>query len=201
MKKYDLKRYGFTLAETLITLAIIGICAAMIIPSLQNVNKNTSETEISVRAQKTLTAFTNAASQIIMNNTKTKKLDNIYLEDGTTICSNTTCFFNLLGKYVQITKETVKENIEDGNNFPGAKYGVLSDGTIFGLTFTGGKCESSLKSAVSLPGSEPVDFKNLCGYIYYDANGPKKPNVIGKDRFVIPIYKTGIKLKSVTATK
>lgn len=201
MKKYVSKKYGFTLAETLITLAIIGICAAMVIPSLSNLNGHTSATEISVRAEKTLTGFTNAASQIIMNHTKTKKLNDVRKEDGTTICSTADCMFNMFGKYLQITKELTAAEIPDGTSFPGTKYGILSDGTIFGLTFTGGKCEGSLKGITTLPDSKPVDVKNLCGYIYYDANGIKNPNVLGKDRFVMPIYKTGIKLKSVTATK
>ena len=39
MKK-QAKKHGFTLAETIITLAIIGVCAAMLITTIKNINPN-----------------------------------------------------------------------------------------------------------------------------------------------------------------
>ena len=45
MKRYEKEKKGFTLAEVLITLAIIGIVAAMTIPTLvENAQKKALET-------------------------------------------------------------------------------------------------------------------------------------------------------------
>ena len=52
------KRFGFTLAEVLITLGIIGVVAAMTIPTLI---QNTSSTKFSAQFKKTLATLNNAA--------------------------------------------------------------------------------------------------------------------------------------------
>ncbi len=197
--KYGLKG-GFTLAETLIALTIIGICAAMTIPTLQNLNSTTSQTEISVLAKKTITNFSDATAQILMNHSKTRKMSGIYkLGSTTTICSDESCLFDLYGKYVNIAKEINKADIPENTNFAGTKFGVLSNGVIFGLTYDN-TCKTTRDSMVSLPEGALTKGENLCGYIYYDANGKKGPNVDGKDRFTIPIFKTGIKLLSAKSS-
>ena len=52
------KRFGFTLAEVLITLGIIGVVAAMTIPTLI---QNTNSTKFSAQFKKTLATLNNAA--------------------------------------------------------------------------------------------------------------------------------------------
>ena len=47
-----MKKHAFTLAETLLTLAIIGICAAMTVPSIKNLTNSTREQEADVMAKK-----------------------------------------------------------------------------------------------------------------------------------------------------
>jgi len=68
-----MKKYGFTLAETLITLAIIGICAAMLITTIKNINPN--EKSNIVMARKIVGNFTEATKQVLLFNSKTKKIN------------------------------------------------------------------------------------------------------------------------------
>lgn len=197
MKKFGVKKYAFTLAETLIALTIIGVCAAMVIPSLKNLNEHTMNTENEVMAKKTITNFSNATSQILMNSSKTRKMDGVYKMDSTTdLCTDANCMFNLYGKYLSIVKQPAATDIKNAASLPGTVHGVLADGVIFGLTFDS-DCELSLTNVKPLPGAEDISASKLCGYIYFDTNGTKGPNATNRDRFVMPIYKTGIKIKSV----
>ncbi len=74
MKK-QAKKHGFTLAETLITLAIIGVCAAMLITTIKNINPN--EASNLVMARKAVGTFTEATRQVLLFNSQTKKMDNL----------------------------------------------------------------------------------------------------------------------------
>ncbi len=71
MKKTSKKAWRFTLAETLITLAIIGVCAAMLITTIKNINPN--EASNLVMARKAVGTFTEATRQVLLFNSQTKR--------------------------------------------------------------------------------------------------------------------------------
>ena len=61
---------------------------------------------------------------------------------------------------------------------------VLADGSVmwFGASISGGKCGLSYSNLIN----------NICATFYYDINGNKKPNTIGKDIFTYYIAADGV---------
>ena len=129
MKK-QAKKHGFTLAETLITLAIIGVCAAMLITTIKNINPN--EASNLVMARKAVGTFTEATRQVLLFNSQTKKMDN--LASGGTACASAQCLTQLYGKYLQISRMSATNPTPDAQ-LGGTYYGELIDGLLFGIEY------------------------------------------------------------------
>lgn len=203
MKK-QAKKQGFTLAETLLTLAIIGICAAMLITTIKNMNP--SERSNLVMARKTVGNFTEATKQVLLFNSSTKKMDNLSCgeskDDDTaeTKQANAKCVAELYAKYLQVTK--LKNS--DATGLGGQYFGELIDGLLFGIEYDS-QCKLHEGETIQvLPPSEgvlsDVIVSGACVMIYYDVNGNEKPNIVGKDRFAIPVRKSGVKIQAKTVT-
>lgn len=199
-----MKKHAFTLAETLMTMAIIGICAAFMITSIKNVNP--SNQADGIMAKKAVATFTDATRQVMVHYTKNFKMNDVYKDaEKTAACTDGACLFNLYGKFVQITKTLDADSA--GNFGTGVQaYGQVSDGLLFGVKYTP-KCDinETLFTAPAtedvsggLPVSTPVS--GACGIIYYDVNGKKGPNIDGRDRLAMPIFKaTGVRIPSPKA--
>ncbi len=198
--KNDAKKQGFTLAETLITLAIIGICAAMLITTIKNINPN--EKSNIVMARKAVGNFTDATKQVLIFNSTTKKMDNLSCgtskDDDTdaTKQANAKCVTELYAKYLQVSK--LKSS--DSTGLGGQYFGELIDGLTFGIEYD---TNCTLKEGTTiqvLPPDEGVTSEVIvsgaCAIIYYDVNGAKEPNMVGKDRFSIPVRKSGVKINA-----
>lgn len=202
MKK-QAKKQGFTLAETLITLAIIGVCAAMLITSIKNVNPN----EISnlVMARKVVGNFSEATKQVLLFNSRTKKMDNLTYNG--TACNGGQCITQLYGKYLQVTKISTSNPTGLGGTGSGGSgncthVGELVDGALFCIQYNR-NCNIADGTTVQvLPPDEgtisEVVVSGACAMIYYDVNGAKGPNKVGTDRFVIPVRKAGVKFSATT---
>ena len=160
-----MKNFGFTLAEVLITLGIIGVVAAMTLPSLINTYK---KQETSSRLKK----FYSMMSQAILfsenDNGPSSEWDkkaisldengNINAAEQAKLASE---YFNKYIKpYIKYTKidENPKE-YQDENGQARKIEVYMSDGSTF--YFNNG----------------------TCAHFSYDTNGHKQPNEHGRDRF------------------
>lgn len=171
-----MRNFGFTLAEVLITLGIIGVVAAMTLPSLIN---NYKKQETSSRLKK----FYSMMSQAILfsENDNGPSLDwdkkamsldennNINVAEQSKLASE---YFNKYIKpYIKYTKiDKNPKEYQDENGQAHLIEVYLSDGSTF--YFNNGDC----------------------AHIVYDTNGHKQPNKAGRDRFsflICPaIYRT-----------
>ena len=158
---------AFTLAEVLITLGIIGVVAAMTMPALI---ENHKKTEYSSKLKK----FNSVMQQAILMSEQDNGdcgewgkdggiQGDIKDEDGNNdFNANATVtekFINTyLKPYIKIVSIKTLSNSEVGSNF-GESYMVFEDGSY--VYIHNGNC---------------VDF-------VYDVNGPKPPNVKGRDAF------------------
>ncbi len=158
---------GFTLAEVLITLGIIGVVAAMTMPALV----------ANYKKQETVTRLKKAYSVV----QQTIKLSEFYNESSEfwNVTLNGKDFFNkYIKNYVQFTNEYSAKELWDiaprkllnGNNYSGTTYNpssvtttnfILTDGTMITLNYV-----------------------NPSIWVGIDVNGLKKPNQIGKDTFL-----------------
>ena len=188
---------AFTLAEVLITLAIIGVVASLTIPTLM---KNYQEKEWKTLFKKTCSDLNQATKMIAADN------------DG-----NLAGAFTILGDGAR-DKYLEKMSYAKKCNF-GATQGVCWKKTadmklLNGVTaplliyISVSVTDLSLTSAAILingvalafqviSSSCSMDFglgKNngVCGYIYIDVNNIKPPNTLGKDIFAVYISKNGV---------
>lgn len=185
---------GFTLAEVLITLTIIGVVAALTIPNL--VLDNTKRQTVS-ELKKNMGTFNQAFLGAVKDNgpmeiwttnasgTGAAAVDYLtivspYLKMEKTCGTGAGCFPN--SNYLELNKSNSLGNFDTNTSI--AK-GMLPDGTLFYLNITNTACNSSPGTSIALTNS-------TCGVLGVDVNGYKSPNVKGIDLFSFWITRAGI---------
>lgn len=181
---------AFTLAEVLITLGIIGVVAAMTVPSLiSNHNKSVVEARLS----KAYNVFSNAI--------RLSEIDNGMMKDWPTGANlNMDQFWNIYMKPYFVGAKLCLDCLECG--YPGncKSYDFLSKWCGGNSAFTLSSEKSRIlfqlndgtiiffpKNTIDKSGN-PVYVSS----VYIDINGPKKPNEAGRDVFYfVRNYKSG----------
>lgn len=169
---------GFTLAEVLITLVIIGVIAAITVPTIINNANNKSNVTM---WKKTFSDINNAYTSAIADNGF--KFSNI--------CSSTdnnNCLLNIFAKKLSVIKTCSGNGIET-ECWKNKSFGylgnysavILNNGVAIALNHEYNDC---IKYR---PGSN-----RNCGHILVDVNGNKKPNMPGKDIFGMYIWQNKI---------
>ena len=174
---------AFTLAEVLITLAIIGVVAALTIPVLYS---NYLKTQYVTQLKKAYTQFNQALIQMAADYGCTGDLKCTGLFDTDT--DNQSLGTELV-KYFKVTKNCETTSTEclseyhseyyDGHQLFGNSIGnyifVTSDGMSFMVINSKNNCEAGFT------GNTPLS--QYCGDLVVDVNGLNGPNYIGRDIF------------------
>ncbi len=188
---YKIRR-GFTLAEVLITLAIIGVVAALTIPA---VVRNYQETQRKSAVKKTYSTLARVTNLVMHQNGG----DMTTTPPDGDWDSLSSYYMDMYKKYIPHTKECMgidacanagvwHKNTDwfdsSGNPVSSAAGGyrycaalTANDGTMWRFYFYSPTCSH--------------DGSVTCGKIFFDINGFKKPNTLGKDIFALSIYKDG----------
>lgn len=174
---------GFTLAEVLITLGIIGIVAAITIPILMN---NIQDQQFKTAWKKQFSQFSNATNLVLNDNGGTIASLCINV-DGTT--NDYSCFRDLFIEQFKITKKCDRATSDgcvasprwseyhDVGNVPDNKPAfITTDGASY--TFSG----------------YTLSFL----YVFVDVNGTAPPNTQGKDSFLMFLYRDPPKVHAVS---
>ena len=192
-----MKKRGFTLAEVLITLAVIGVVAAMTLPTLiAKINEKADSNQKAVIEAKLIQGLNMLDLHGGMNDTYSSTAEFVeelgkYMKI-TAVCDGTTKAFteclpyselNYIQNGEQKSIELSKINSASSLNLPtgGEKDFmnpvaiVLGDGTPIILSYD--------KKCISDPDSVKVDNKQIhsCVAGIYDFNGSRKPNLYGGD--------------------
>ena len=198
---FSLRKTAFTLAEVLITLGIIGVVAAMTMPSLIT-NYRVKETVSKLK--KVNTTFNNAFLQAKEENGEISDwgLSNSTLDtdtdDGSIANSNygRDKFLEILSRHLktismckysdnscEVYRPTnLQGDIDNSDSYSNRL--VLADGTIIGhLYLNNTACNTNWGSGA---------LSQSCGSFKVDLNGSKKPNMYGKDIFQFDITANGI---------
>ena len=186
---------GFTLAEVLITLVIIGIIASMTIPSIINDQK---DKEILARLKKSYSTL----SQVMM---LSQSFNGSYtswgIQDNSDDSSQYT-FENYIAPYLNNSKHCLntdgcwsfqKSKGFDGNNEAEARTSgiggnnvsfILADGTFVSMDIYGSNVETVFGV------TENLSYPTLIFAV--DLNGDRGPNQIGRDVFMFVLTENGL---------
>jgi len=191
LRQFNFKKAAFTLAETLITLAIIGVIAAMTIPTLLKKYEEQKTVSRLLKVQSTLSnAFMMAQNEHGNISTWNVQDDNM---DSVREC------FSYIEPYLKIVKKCDNKSgcwagstkalsgqiaLWSGNGHIGSGYigAVLFDGTNIIFDTIG-----YYREFFGLP----ADVYPM-PYIWVDVNGNKKPNIVGRDIFAFGLTKRGV---------
>lgn len=163
---------GFTLAEVLITLVIIGVIAALTVPSLiHNSNK-----------QETLTGIKKAYSVLQQSLFKINENNGYSAGDYTYLADDTSTFIDEFTKVVSTAKKGDNfDNYECLNSDGDYKYS--GNGYKYIITADGIKYAAMKRHNMTIYGLSEEDQANALVVIIADINGEKKPNKYGDDTF------------------
>lgn len=184
--KIKKKQFGFTLAEVLVSLTVIGVVAAMTIPSLM---QKTQDEELKAAWKKSYAEIANATNQLAQENGGNIK--------GLCVDNDNNCFRDLFITYLKYTKmcnsgqtfgkcwhTAGKFWYLDGtetSDWAGGSGLILNNGNLVRFWHTSQDCNDT---QFNIP---------RCGSITYDINGFKAPNRFGKDIFAVNITTNGLK--------
>ena len=185
------RRFGFTLAEVLITLGIIGVIAALTIPTLV---QNANERAIVVAVKKVYSILASAYTLAAQENGTPEQW-------GITGANNESgeIMINKIKPYMNVSKDCSVTGTH-GCFADGLIYKQL-DGADWILVNNAGKSilltDGTGVYAVALancdwPLGSGAFLQAVCGDIVVDVNGFKSPNTLGKDVFLFYLTKYGI---------
>lgn len=186
------KNPAFTFAEVLITLGIIGVIAALTIPSLiQKADERATVTAL----KKAYSVVSNAYNLAVQENGTL---------DTWGMVANDPEIINKLKPYLNVTKDCT--TVIQGCFPAGVAYiyiknagnnGIYDDSTNPKLRLADGTLiKASVPSAVYASCNQATGtstaLKSVCGIYDIDINGDRPPNQIGKDLFRFWVTKYGI---------
>lgn len=212
MKKFEFRRahcdkyrrVAFTLAEILITLGIIGVVAALTIPSL--IVKYQDKVLIN-QTKKAYSVFQNGLALASQDNGTPGDNSLTFPKDQTsdTVIKNFSKYFN--GAQVCINRnqngcsqyyyETLPDTPKYNNSgevmssVASSPVLILSDGAIFEISSNRTGCENTRYTGVNYD-----YYSAICANVTMDVNGVKGPNQYGRDVYHLWVYKNKIDFNS-----
>ena len=191
-----MKKIGFTLAEILITLGVVGIIASLTMPALQT---SVQKQSIGPALAKAINTLENA-NKMLLTQQNARNLTEVCVDikNGEDVLEANSNYFNCLAFHnvIRATRENpfTNDNLRDFNlNDPGANNAANSlpktdTGTKYtsddGITYYTWNDSWSNVNA-------PTPYHNVSYTVYVDVNGPKQPNAIGRDLFPLTINAKG----------
>ena len=172
---------GFTLAEVLVTLSIVGVIAILTIPSLV---KNYRYKIYSTSIEKAYSQISAAAKQAMdddMTNDWYKSTSGAV--DDNENCTKGSCYF--LNNYFKLARKNC-----GGTTSPKCFADTYTnlDGSSGNLPFERGYCAQTVNGMTMCMN---IDSEKASTKIALDTNGPSQPNIVGIDTFILQIPADG----------
>ena len=188
---------GFTLAEVLITLAIIGVVAAITLPTLMS---NTTNAQIGPKLAKAVSMFEQANTALLNDNSVDILTDTGFLDSdggsadtgGEESSAKLSAYVNALSNHMKVAEYTypadVSQEAIDESGEGGCEVGaafsegtpmIANDGILYVVNYD------------ATPDTTKAPHKQRIGNVYIDINAAAKPNAIGTDIFVFSWWNDG----------
>lgn len=181
-----MKKSGFTLAEVLIVLGIIGIVAEMTIPTLMN---NINDAASKAQLKKAYSEFSQTFSMITMDSGGSFK--------GLCTDADYNCIRDIFAAKMNVIKKCdAGRDVTDGcwvypQKFANGDNDVNYESRA-GLILADGTAVTFYSYYTNCNDLGEMYSKPSCSQIVVDVNGPKKPNTVGKDIFAFHILENVI---------
>lgn len=169
---------AFTLAEVLITLGVIGIVAAMTLPTVIN---RANEKQWKVAYKKAYSSMTQAFLKMQTND---EVLDMTFTEGSG--APNIGENFKIMSKYFNTVKTCFDNNADECWVCAEGQAGYIYNGEPEWLG-----CKTSSYAFIDYSGIAWYLYSNSEWPVLVDVNGNKKPNRLGQDRFVMKFAANG----------
>lgn len=179
---------AFTLAEVLITLGIIGVVAAMTMPTLIN----------DINKKHWITGYKKAFSELSqIHQLLNSETGGSYMAE----CNDfdDVCLKNLFAekmKVVEYCKENVPNKCQESSTYLNGKTRGINQTTDVNDTWPTIVTASGYSVKFRFHINDCEDYSDnyptqlpTCGWMQIDVNGLKRPNVVGKDIYFLNIYK------------
>ena len=177
-------KHGFTLAEVLVTLGIIGVVSALTIPTLV---KNHQRQVYVTQLQKVVNELSQAADKAITDSNAVSLDETRY---GTNKANGASNFLNDYFKIVKDCGETATPCFAD--SYENLSGNTVELGTpIIAVSLASGASMSIWYASYH----SPYQDNSLQYHSYYtlqiDVNGAQGPNIAGRDLFTFDLYSDG----------
>lgn len=183
-------KFGFTLAEVLITLGIIGIVAAMTIPTLMSkIQKLQIESQIKENYSSIVQAMKMGENDDVEDVSISGNAESLKHWFDTflapyfkveTFCVHESGCWHKKGVVKTLNNLTPTYETDVGNNEASIGWNAVTfrtaKGAYFDLDWTGSANTKKLFG---------IDSNNTTLQFYFDVNGDRRPNIIGKDIFIL----------------
>ena len=167
---------AFTLSEVLITLGVIGIVAAMTLPTVIN---RVNEQQCKVAYKKAYSTIQQAFLRAFENGELVDMTPRL-ADNGVSYTPAVGENFKTLSKYIKTSKTCFDGNADECWECENGQAGYLGNG---GPNWLG--CRKSSYAFIDTSGVAWYLYYNSESPIIVDVNGFKNPNKLGKDRFVM----------------
>ncbi len=173
---------GFTLAEVLVTLAIIGVVAAMTVPTLmQNYQRKSYVTQLHKVYSEIL-----QASSLYLTERNAVNLKEAGLNSQDAANNFVATYF----KIVQTCENSLSPCFSDSYNYINGSSVNLSDNSMKAADSFVLASGASVRPLSSF-NSAAIEQTPIIGF-FVDINGGNGPNIIGRDAFFMALYNNGI---------
>lgn len=184
------KLVAFTLAEVLITLGVIGVVAAMTIPALIS-NYRKKQLEVQIKG-------TYSTIQQALRFAEYENVPYTTLKDGSTAVIKE-WFDSFLGLHLKVEHLCINRNPKgcwhQVKTLAGANYGD-SEGigsSILGFIIAkGASVTVDVYNANDIKGNFGINTNDDSLVFFFDANGKVKPNILGKDVYIMVFTEKGL---------
>ena len=190
-----MKKHGFTLAEVLVTLGIIGVVAALTTPALI---QNVGNAKVGPKLSKAKATFETAAEMMLTENS------------ANTIISVSDSPKEIIKQLSRYMKVSPNSDLISYKKYPNSSQNKMNNKSVKQKVFGSTGCprfdsddgmtfyiESAEEGATNFKkqeiaeGYEDMPNNQLIGYLYVDIDGASGANTVAKDLFVFALYNDG----------
>ncbi len=194
-KSDNKRKLGFTLAEVLITLGIIGVVAVLTVP---NIVSNYQKKVYVAQLQKVYNQLSNAVNLMLVD----EEVETLW---GSTLADEENGAEHFLSKYFKISKVCGNSSEDDMSDCFADTYSNVSKSERvepaligFGVSCYAIKLNSGTSICLSYKTADEEELnpdgtfdEHASWDVFIDLNGTKGPNVLGKDYYGFYLYSDG----------